>query len=91
MFVLYAGKSRDIPVHKNIDLKRKKAYFALLPVWVYCYRFRGKEYVYHINGQTGKVIGKTPTDSKKAVLYTATVFALISMAGVFINTILGVM
>lgn len=86
-----SGYNTCIPVHKNIDLKRKSAYFALLPVWVYRYRFRGKEYIYHINGQTGKVIGKTPTDGKKALLYTATVFALTSMAGVFINMILGVM
>lgn len=86
-----SGYTTCVPVRKDIALTRTKADFALLPVWVYRYRYRGEEYVYHVNGQTGKVIGKTPTDLTKAVLYSSTVFALTSIACVLINMILEVL
>lgn len=60
-----SGYTTCLPIQKTVDIKRKKAHFALLPVWIYKYHHRGKEYIYHVNGQTGKVIGTTPIDKKK--------------------------
>ena len=85
------GYTTCIPVHKDISLSKTKAYFALLPVWVYRYPFRGEEYIYYVNGQTGKVIGKTPTDLKTAILYSGTVFALTSAALGLLNLIMEVL
>ena len=85
------GYTTNIPERKNIELTARKAYFALMPVWVYKYHFRGKEYIYHVNGQTGKVIGKTPTDGKKALLYSGTVAVLVGMSCQCINWILEVL
>jgi hypothetical protein len=85
------GYTTNIPVRNNITLYKRTAHFALLPVWVYQYTFRGKEYLYYVNGQTGKVIGSTPTDRGRAVLYTGTVFALVLLAGELINMIMGVL
>ena len=67
------GYTTCVPIHKNINLQKTKAHFALMPVWVYRYKFRGKDFIYHVNGQTGKVIGETPTDKKKSWLYSAAV------------------
>ena len=84
------GYTTCVPVHKNIDLTRNKAQFALMPVWVYRYNFRGKEFIYHVNGQTGKVIGKTPTDKKKAWIYSGFVAFMVGMIWQCICWILGV-
>lgn len=86
-----SGYSTNTTVHKNVSLRKEKASFALLPVWVYRYNFRGKEYIYHVNGQTGKIIGKTPTDKRKGFLYSATLGALIMVLCQCVNWIVGVL
>ena len=85
-----AGYTTCIPLHKNMDMIKQQAQVALMPVWVYRYHFRGKEYVYHVNGQTGKVIGKTPTDKKKALAYSTAVAFMAGMMWQSICWILGV-
>jgi DNA-directed RNA polymerase subunit RPC12/RpoP len=44
---------------------------ALLPLWVGTYEYLGKNYQLLINGQTGKVGGKKPTDNTKVALFIA--------------------
>lgn len=84
------GYTTCVPVHKDINLTKTRAHFALMPVWVYRYNFRGKEYLYHVNGQTGKVIGKTPTDKRKAMTYSGSVAVMAGMIWQCICWILGV-
>lgn len=86
-----SGYSTTLPIHKNINLIKEKGSFALLPVWVYKYNFKGEDYYYYVNGQTGKVIGKTPTDMKKGLGYSVTVAAMVMIACQCINWITGVL
>ena len=44
--------------------------YSLFPVWIYNYKYGGKEYKFFVNGQTGKVIGKTPVSKLKVLIYT---------------------
>lgn len=62
--------------HKNLNLNKNGLYYALFPVWVYTYSYQNEKYSFYINGQTGKVIGKTPLSMKKLLGYAATVYAL---------------
>ena len=57
--------------------------FALLPVWVYEYRYNGENYKFYVNGQTGKCVGKAPLSLGKAVGLTALLFGsmLVSLNG----------
>ena len=48
--------------------------FGLMPVWVYEYRFQGKNYKFYVNGQTGKCVGTEPKSMSKAVGLTALLF-----------------
>lgn len=73
---------------EQINLQQKKCEYALLPVWIYDFNFQGETYRFHVNGQTGKVIGKTPVAYGKVVGYSATVFALITAAGFLLRTLL---
>lgn len=51
--------------------------YALLPVWIYNYKYKGEDFRFHINGQTGKIVGKVPIVPKKVFGYGATVFGLL--------------
>lgn len=61
--------------NSHVDLKKQQTNYALLPVWIYNYKYKGQDYRFHVNGQTGKIIGKVPVSVKKVWGYGATVFA----------------
>ena len=63
---------------KDLNLARDGVNYALMPVWQYAYRYQNKIYQFHVNGQTGKVVGKTPVSAGKVAFYGATVLALVT-------------
>lgn len=58
--------------------------YALLPVWVMTYQYRGKNLLYAMNGQTGKVYGSLPCSIGKLAVLGGIVAVLI-----FLLSILG--
>lgn len=66
------------PHRKELNLQRDGVRYALMPVWEYLYRYRGRTYRFHVNGQTAKVIGTTPVSMGKVVTYVVSVFALVT-------------
>lgn len=50
---------------------RKGQKFALLPVWVYEYRYMNQNYIFYVNGQTGKCVGAPPLSKTRAFALTA--------------------
>lgn len=73
---------------EQINLHRKSCEYALLPVWIYDFQYQGETYRFHVNGQTGKIIGKTPVAHNKVIGYSATVFGLCLAAGFLVRTLL---
>lgn len=69
------------PFRKNLNLNRESFCYALMPVWQYVYRYKDQSYLYHVNGQTGKVIGVTPVSRGKVLAYGASVFAAVTALG----------
>lgn len=49
--------------HENVTYK-----YILLPVWISSFSYNGKLYHFMINGQTGKISGKTPVSWPKVIL-----------------------
>lgn len=47
------------------DARQRNASYTLLPVWMLAYDYNGKEYMFAMNGQTGKVVGKPPISKLK--------------------------
>lgn len=66
------------PLRKDLNLQRSGVNYALMPVWQYLYRYKGKTYQFHVNGQTAKVIGTTPVSMGKVVGYGVSVFAIVT-------------
>ncbi|MDE7199519.1 MAG: hypothetical protein K2O15_11640 [Lachnospiraceae bacterium] len=73
-----AGYTTMRTYHKNLNLQKKDTCYVLMPVWQYVYRYRDKTYLYHVNGQTGKVVGATPVSKEKVIAYGVSVFAMVT-------------
>ncbi len=82
------GYSFVTPVNRSITAPSPGTEFDLLPVWVYRYTYKDKEYPFYVNGQTGKIIGSTPVSKKKVLAYGGTVFAAVWMA---LSFLIGIM
>lgn len=72
----------------DVRLSAKGWHYALLPAWIMTYLYRGKVFVYAINGQTGKIHGALPVDRKRlsltSVIMAAVIFVLLILGGLFI-------
>ena len=50
--------------------------YVILPVWICNYSYNNKKYQFMVNGETGKIVGKTPVSPIKV---TALVFVIIAV------------
>ncbi len=44
----------------SVNLKRGKVHYALMPVWMLNTKWHGKDFLFAMNGQTGKIVGDLP-------------------------------
>lgn len=51
-----------IPLRQDIRLRRGKVHYALLPVWMLHTKWKGQDFLFAMNGQTGRLVGDLPTD-----------------------------
>lgn len=69
-----ADRVRNLQVDSSFSKLTYK--YLLLPVWISSYKYKEKVYQFMVNGQTGKVSGKTPISVPKVVI-TAVAVVLI--------------
>ncbi len=62
----------------SIQLQNGKVKYALLPVWVLNTTWNGKNYLFAMNGQTGKMVGDLPLDKSA---YRKWLFSLTGIIG----------
>lgn len=55
--------------------------YVLMPIYILNNPFQGKDHIFLVNGQTGKVVGQTPVSRKKQLLFGAAVFLGIYLLG----------
>ena len=48
--------------NKNIQLNNAKAKYALFPIWLMSTTWNNQNYLFAMNGQTGKFVGNLPMD-----------------------------
>ena len=68
--------------HEIYDLS---ASYAMLPVWVLNYHYRGKDWQLYLNGQTGKKIGSLPVNPFRVAL------TFLGIGGAVFGIVMGVM
>lgn len=72
-------------VRCNVFYKNQQYIYALLPVWFLNYNYKGKDYEFAMNGQTGTMFGELPVSPVKKFFFGAGLFLAISI----IITLLG--
>ena len=73
------GYQTCVPVHTNVQLQRGQVKYALLPVWMLTTKWQGKNYLFAMNGQTGKMVGDMPVSWGKFWLTFAGLTAGLSL------------
>lgn len=61
---------------EKIDIKTNKVHYAMLPVWLLATKWEGKQYLFAMNGQTGKLVGDLPYDKSKYWKYVGIAFVI---------------
>lgn len=57
--------------HTDIYLNQGSVHYALMPVWMLSTRWKGENFLFAMNGQTGKLIGDLPVDKGKFAAWFA--------------------
>lgn len=79
-----AAEYTSFSVHRSsLAFKQPTYVYALLPVWFLNYRYRGKDYAFVMNGQTGITFGQLPVSGIKRFLFGAAIFAVIEAIMLF--------
>jgi predicted RNA-binding Zn-ribbon protein involved in translation (DUF1610 family)/ribosomal protein L37AE/L43A len=68
------GYTTEIVVQKNFTSKELNKEYAMLPVWMVNVKYKNKDYIFAMNGQTGEFIGNIPLDITKTIIYTIVIF-----------------
>lgn len=68
------GYQTCTPAAQNVRLHRGKVDYALLPVWMLHTKWNGKDYLFSMNGQTGKLTGDLPTSMGRFWAYFGGIF-----------------
>ena len=61
-------------VRLQVTYRQQQIVYALLPVWFFNYKYKGKDYSFAMNGQTGTMFGELPVSRLKSFLFGAGVF-----------------
>ena len=69
------GYSSVTPVHQQIHVQRENTAYALLPVWMLSTQWNGKNFIFAMNGQTGKFIGDLPISTGRYFAWFAGIAA----------------
>lgn len=73
--------------NSDIVLENSRVRYALLPVWMLTTQYKGKDYTFAMNGQTGKMVGDLPVDMGAYWRW----FALITVIGSAVAYVLGLL
>jgi len=53
----------------SVNINNFKSSYALFPVWILNTKYKEENYLFMMNGQSGRLVGKLPIDSKKVWKY----------------------
>ena len=84
-----AGYTTCVTTGRNIQLGRGKVHYALLPVWLLSTRWNGKNYLFAMNGQTGKMVGNLPISFGKLAAWFAGVALPLMAIGTLAACLMG--
>lgn len=79
------GYTTVTPNFKRTQIIRTNWHYTMLPVWFMTYKYNGKDYLFGMNGQTGKIVGMLPVSMPKLLGFAAGLFAVVGVIAGFIG------
>ena len=79
------GFESCVPINEQSFLQRGKVHYALMPVWLLNTKWQGKDFLFAMNGQTGKLVGDLPMSWGKFWGTFAAIAAVLSVVGSLIT------
>ena len=76
------GYETLVPESTGVKLKNGMVHYAMYPVWLLSTTWNDQNYLFAMNGQTGKFVGDLPVDKAAALRWTV-IFFIICSAAVF--------
>lgn len=68
------GYSSVSPRKEDIHVEQGKVSYAMMPVWLLNTKWNGQDFMFAMNGQTGKLVGDLPVDKAKLTITSIIVF-----------------
>ena len=81
------GYASVIPENTNVRISGGDAKYALYPVWILNTTWRGKKYIFAMNGQTGRMTGDLPVDNGAYTRWLLGLTAVFSIAAYLLSLI----
>ncbi len=76
---------------KNLSLDNTEIKYVFFPVWTLSTKWNKKNYIFALNGQTGKIVSDLPCDIGKAVKVFWTRFVICLAIGLLLSSIIWVL
>ena len=70
------GYESCIPLHENVAVHCPQVKYALLPVWLLTTKWNDQNYLFAMNGQTGKLVGNLPISWTRFFAWFSGIFAV---------------
>ena len=70
MYANTTGYATRSVVKDTLQAIETNTEYALFPVWMVSVNYEGKNYIFAMNGESGKFIGNIPIDKKKQLMYS---------------------
>ena len=68
---------------QQIHISDENHSYSLLPVYILVNKYKEKEHIFMVNGQTGKVVGDAPISFVKQLVFAGAIFAIGWLIAVF--------
>jgi DNA-directed RNA polymerase subunit RPC12/RpoP len=70
-YATYSVRNNEVNIAKSTED------YSMLPIYLLINKYKGKEHVFMVNGQTGKVVGDTPISFTKQLKFAGIVFLIV--------------
>lgn len=70
------GYQRVYGMKCHTDFSSDRQTYMLLPVWMLVSKYQGKDYLFAMNGQTGKIVGELPISGSRTAKWFCIIFLI---------------
>lgn len=82
------GYDSIISSRHNVSINKGQQEYVMYPMWILTTKYNEQNYLFAMNGQTGKFVGNLPTDNKKLLKYALLTFLIVSLVVIALQFVL---